>query len=90
MRWCFTRFGVRALVARAYAAPRVRDSLLRACICVHLRAFARICAHLRAFARICAHLRAFARIDATQVWVARGVVAFFALYILKYIHHTSR
>ena len=27
MRWCFTRFGVRAF-ARAYAARRVRDSLL--------------------------------------------------------------
>jgi len=77
MRWCFTRFGVRASVARAYAARRVRDSLLSFLVLDQDI----VAAHVRGV---------FLRADATRCgWVARGVVAFFALYILKYILHRS-
>ena len=97
MRWCFTRFrhavrtarggpkcvgaslglGCRASVARAYAARRVRDSLLWFLVLDQDI----VAAHVRGV---------FLRADATQVWVARGVVAFSALYILKCILHRSR
>ena len=77
MRWCFTRFGVRASVARAYAARRVRDSLLSFLVLDQDI----VAAHVRGV---------FLRADATQVWVARGVVAFFAVYILKCILHRSQ
>ena len=96
MRWCFTRFrhaartarggpkcvgaslglGCRASVARAYAARRVRDSLLSFLVLDQDI----VAAHVRGVL-----LRAYA----TQVWVARGV-AFSALYILKYVLHTSQ
>ena len=82
MRWCFTRFGVRASVARAYAARRVRDSLLSFLVLDQDI----VAAHVRGV---------FLRADATRcgshaVWVARGVVAFFAVYILKCILHRSQ
>ena len=76
MRWYFTRFGVRALAART-----------------RLGAYATRCFRfwswtktflLRTYAAcFCARVR-----DA--VWVARGVMAFFALYTLKYILHRSQ
>ena len=77
MRWCFTRFGVRAS-ARAYAARRVRDSLLSFLVLDQPR-------H-----GCCARTWRVAARGRDAVWVARGVVAFFALYILKCILHRSQ
>ena len=94
MRWCFTRFrhaartarggpkcvgaslGLGCASARAYAARRVRDSLLSFLVLDQDI----VAAHVRG-----AFLRA-----RDAVWVARGVVAFFALYILKCILHRSQ
>ena len=102
MRWCFTRFrhaartarggpkcvgaslglGCRASVARAYAARRVRDSLLSFLVLDQDI----VAAHVRGVL-----LRADAtRCGSHAVWVARGVVAFSALYILKCILHRSQ
>ena len=77
MRWYFTRFGVAPPIAHAYAARRVRDSLLWFLVLDQDI----VAAHVRGV---------FLRADATQVWVARGVVAFFAVYILKCILHRSQ
>ena len=87
MRWCFTRFRHAARTARGgpkcvgaslgLGWPRVRDSLLSFLVLDQDI----VAAHVRGV---------FLRADATQVWVARGVVAFFAVYILKCILHRSQ
>ena len=87
MRWCFTRF--RHAVRTARGGPKcVGASLVLGCAPC-LRAYAtRCCARTRLAA---ARVRdpALLRADATQVWVARGVMAFSAAYILKCILHMS-
>ena len=77
MRWYFTRFGGARLVARAYAARRVRDSLLSFLVLDQDI----VAAHVRGV---------LLRADATRCGSHAVWWPFFVSYILKYILNLSQ